>query len=65
MLDPFVGSGTTVIACEQLGRICYAMELEPKYADVCVARWEKYSGKKAQLIRADASSPTEVMTVDV
>jgi DNA modification methylase len=50
VLDPFVGSGTTVIACEQLGRICYAMEIEPKYVDVCVSRWEGYTGRKAELI---------------
>ncbi len=47
VLDPFSGSGTTIIACEQLGRRCYAMELEPKYVDVAVARWENFSGKKA------------------
>ncbi|MEE9269755.1 MAG: DNA modification methylase, partial [Candidatus Krumholzibacteria bacterium] len=40
VLDPFVGSGTTLIACEQLGRRCFAMEIEPKYCDVVVKRWE-------------------------
>jgi len=48
--DGFVGSGTTVIACEQLGRHCFAMEIEPKYCDVAVQRWETYTGKKAELI---------------
>jgi DNA modification methylase len=49
--DPFVGSGTTVIACEQLGRKCYAMEIEPKYVDVAVKRWEQFTGKQAELAR--------------
>jgi DNA modification methylase len=53
--DVFVGSGTTLIACEQLGRICYAMEIEPKYCDVVVTRWEQYTGKKAQRIPAAAA----------
>jgi len=46
--DPFVGSGTTIIAAEQLGRKCYAMEIEPKYVDVCVKRWEDFTGHKAK-----------------
>jgi DNA modification methylase len=45
--DPFLGSGTTLIACERLGRRCYAMEIEPKYVDVAVRRWEEYTGRKA------------------
>ena len=45
--DPFLGSGTTLIACEQLGRSCYGMEIEPKYCDVVIARWEKLTGRKA------------------
>jgi site-specific DNA-methyltransferase (adenine-specific) len=61
--DGFVGSGTTIIACEQLGRRCYAMELEPKYVDVCVARFEQYTGRKAELIRpAKAVTATDVTT---
>jgi DNA modification methylase len=46
--DPFLGSGTTLIAAEQLGRKCYGLEIEPKYCDVIVARWEKLTGKKAE-----------------
>ena len=46
--DPFSGSGTTIIAAEQLGRHCYAMEIEPKYCDVAVKRWEQLTGKTAQ-----------------
>ena len=40
-------SGSTLMACEQLERRCYSMELEPKYVDVIVTRWEKATGKKA------------------
>ena len=46
--DPFVGSGTTVIAGEQEGRIVYAIEIEPAYVDVTVKRWEDFTGRKAQ-----------------
>jgi DNA modification methylase len=46
--DPFLGSGTTLIAAEQLGRRCYAIEIEPKYVDVAIARWEAFTGKKAE-----------------
>ena len=48
VFDPFLGSGTTFIACEQLGRRCFGMELSPQYADVAVARWEAFTGKKAK-----------------
>lgn len=47
--DPFLGSGTTVIACEQTGRICYAQELLPVYVDVAVQRWQNFTGHKAVL----------------
>lgn len=45
--EPFSGSGTTISACEQLGRRCFAMEIEPRYVDIAVTRWEKLTGKKA------------------
>lgn len=45
--DGFAGSGTTLIAAEQLGRRCFAMEIEPAYCDVIVRRWEHVTGKKA------------------
>jgi DNA modification methylase len=48
--EPFSGSGSQIIAAEQLGRRCYAMELEPLFVDVAVARWEKFTGKKAERI---------------
>ncbi len=47
VLDPFLGSGTTVIACEQNGRTCFGLELEPGYCDVIIRRWEKLAGRKA------------------
>ena len=47
VLDLFGGSGSTLIACEELNRICYMMEYDPIYADVIVERWEKLTGKKA------------------
>lgn len=47
VLDTFGGSGTTLIACEQLHRRCYMMELDPHYCDVIIARWEKLTGKEA------------------
>lgn len=47
VLDLFGGSGSTLIACEQLNRKCYMMELDPHYVDVIIARWENFTGKKA------------------
>lgn len=49
VLDLFGGSGSTLIACEQLNRKCYMMEFDPKYCDVIINRWEALTGKKAQL----------------
>lgn len=42
LLDPFLGSGTTVIACEKTGRVCRGMELDPRYVDVAVRRWQNF-----------------------
>jgi DNA modification methylase len=47
--DPFVGSGTTIIAAEMTGRCCHAIELHPAYVDVSVQRWQNFSGKEAIL----------------
>ena len=52
VVEPFGGSGTTLIACEQLNRKCRLMEREPKYVDVILARWEKLTGDKAVLLNA-------------
>ena len=48
VLDPFGGSGSTLIACERADRLCFMMELEPHYCDVIVKRWEDFTGSKAQ-----------------
>lgn len=48
ILDPFLGSGSTLIACEKTGRICFGMEIDPQYCDVIVKRWEDYTGEKAE-----------------
>ena len=53
VLDSFGGSGTTIIACEQLGRLGYVMELDEHYCNVIIARWEKYTGQKAFLINSN------------
>jgi len=50
VLDLFGGSGSTMIACEELGRKACIMELDPKYCDVIVKRWEDFTGKKAELV---------------
>jgi DNA modification methylase len=47
LLEPFSGSGTTIIADEQTERKCYAMELSPVYCDLAVKRWEEFTGRKA------------------
>ena len=51
VLDLFGGSGTTAIACEQMGRDAYLMELDPAYCDVIVARWERLTGREAKLAK--------------
>jgi hypothetical protein len=47
--EPFLGSGTTLIAAETVGRVCLAAELEPLYVDVAVRRWQAFTGKRAAL----------------
>jgi len=47
VFDPFLGSGTTLIAAERLGRRCYGMEIDPRYAQIVINRWEAFTGRKA------------------
>ena len=47
VLDSFLGSGTTLLACERIGRVCRGIEIEPKYVDVAILRWQKLTGKNA------------------
>jgi DNA modification methylase len=53
VLDCSGGSGSTMIACEKLGRQCRMIELDPKYVDVIVKRWEEFTGKKGELLTPD------------
>lgn len=48
VLDPFLGSGSTLIACERLGRRCFGIELDPRYVQVAIERWERFSGERAE-----------------
>jgi DNA modification methylase len=57
--EPFSGSGTTIIAAETTGRACYAMELDPTYVDVAVARWQTFTGEVATL-NGDGRSFAEI-----
>ena len=50
VLDGFLGSGSTLIACERLGRRCFGVELDPRYVDVAVRRWEAFTGRKAEKV---------------
>ena len=58
VLDLFMGSGTTLIACHKNNRISYGMELDPIYCDVIVKRWEEFTGKKAERITCNDTTPT-------
>lgn len=53
--DPFCGSGSTLIACEQTNRICFAMEIDSHYCDIIVKRWEAFTGQKAKLVLSQPS----------
>lgn len=53
VMDLFGGSGSTLIACEQTGRNCFTMELDPKYVDVIIRRWEMLTGQKAERVEID------------
>jgi DNA modification methylase len=47
--DPFLGSGSTLIAAESIGRVCFGIEIDPRYVDVAVLRWQQFTGKHAML----------------
>jgi DNA modification methylase len=55
VLDAFLGSGTTLIAAERVGRICYALEIDPLYVDVSIRRWQAHSGGCARLVASGES----------
>ena len=55
--DPFLGSGTTLIAAQTIGRVCLGMELNPAYVDVIVRRWEAFSGERAVLVKQSEREP--------
>ena len=52
VIEPFLGSGSTLIACEKTNRKCYGMEIDTHYCDVIVKRWEEYTGNKAERFEA-------------
>ncbi len=61
ILDPFLGSGSTLIACEKTTRACYGMELSPGYCDVIVSRWQAFTGQSATL-ETDGRTFAEIAT---
>ncbi|MBI5763656.1 MAG: ParB N-terminal domain-containing protein [Planctomycetes bacterium] len=63
--EPFSGSGSQIIAAEQLSRRCYAMEISPVYCDVAIKRWESFTGRKAKLThRSNAPDSAEALEVN-
>jgi len=62
--DPFLGSGTTLIAAELTERVCLGLELDPRYCDVIVERWQNLTGKQATLHRSAQRSSTSKKGAD-
>ena len=62
VLDLFNGSGTTIMACEQNGRCAFGMELDPRYVDAAIDRWEQFTGKKAVLLTDETGDSDERKT---
>ncbi len=60
--EPFSGSGTTIVAAEETGRKCYAMEISSKYVDVAIRRFQKVTGKEARLTSQDGQTFEQVST---
>ena len=54
IFDPFAGSGTAIIAAENTNRICYACEITPAYAEVCITRWQAHTGKTAEKLKSNS-----------
>ena len=48
--DPFLGSGTTLVAAERLGRRCYGLEIDPRYAQISIERWQAFTGRTAERV---------------
>jgi DNA modification methylase len=55
VLDPFLGSGTTLIAAERVGRVCHGLELDPLYVDVIIRRWQRLTGDNAMHVKSGMS----------
>lgn len=64
VLDMFCGSGSTLIGCDVAGRVCYTMDLDPKWVDVTIARWEKMTGLKAELLTSDGQPRTRRVRIE-
>jgi DNA modification methylase len=52
ILDPFLGSGSTLMAAQRVGRRCYGIEIDPLYVDAAIRRWQKFTGDRAKLARS-------------
>jgi DNA modification methylase len=60
VLDPFLGSGTTVLAAERTGRRCYGIEIDATYVDTAIERWERMTGKQARHVSGETFAELRV-----